>query len=204
MNSQKILFKSMQTIKMMFSSRRYYELQSPEKLTIKKKIFLRLRAKFDDIRENKRQKNVVCFWIPVDCSKMSSSAGINEVTQLFSTLNKDTDHVIFISKSVTYQAVSFLNDTGLTWEVLSYEDTMCAKDTHQYVPKYDLLSEEEIQVVEKKYGSRHKFKKMISVKDAMARYLNFRPGDVVKTTQCSAIGGLCTSYRILISPDEIL
>ncbi len=83
-----------------------------------------------------------------------------------------------------------------------FSDLSTVKTKHILVPQYKLLPEEEIQQLERKFGKRALFNKMLAKKDAMARYLDLRTDDVVEVTRKSVIGGFSVGYRILIECEE--
>ena len=78
------------------------------------------------------------------------------------------------------------------------------KIDHCYVPKYTILSEEEVRAVEARYGPRDKFSKMVAKRDALARFLDLREGDTVRLARASCIGGESVSYRHVIAPSEVM
>lgn len=186
----------------MFKARKYENVQGPTKTKLNKLHIIELCADYQNPRNDKKEK-VKCVWIPFNSLKLSSSVGKQDIQEYCKNAS-DSYHFIFITDAISFQAVAFLSQLPCYWEVLSYDDTACAKNNHCYVPEYRLLSEGEIEDVEKKYGPRKGFNKMISKVDAMARFMDFRDGDVVLIDKFSCIGGTATSYRYVISEDAIM
>jgi len=161
-----------------------------------------LCAEYHNTRDGNMEK-IMCVWFPFNYSKASSSTGKQDIQEYCSGYDK-SHHCIFITDAISFQAVEYLNQSPFYWEVLSYDDTACAKNNHCYVPQYKLLTESEIKDVEKRYGSRQGFNKMIAKVDAMARFMDFREGDVILIDTFSCIGGTMKSYRFVISQDGVM
>ena len=104
---------------------------------------------------------------------------------------------------MSFQAIAHLKKSKFYWEVLSYTDTCFDKMSHSLLPKYKLLCESDVQEVEKKYGPRKLFHKMIARQDAIAKFMDYRVGDVVEICSKSAIAGNTITYRLVIDSDAL-
>ena len=191
------------TVKSMFESRNYINIQGPVTVKINNTLLItELIAKYNNHR-NKRTEDIRCIFIPFDDSKLTSSIGKTDMHNYCKNTTNNS-HLIFIVNNVSFQAYDYLSRLPLYWEILTYEDIICDKSKHIYVPEYKILTEPEIKHIEKKFGDRSKFNKMIVKVDAMAKYFDFRVDDVVKLTKNSSIGGFVEGYRFLVRERDIV
>jgi DNA-directed RNA polymerase subunit H len=108
-------------------------------------------------------------------------------------------HLVFITKSISNSCLVCIQTHCSYHEIISYEETLYFILSHNYVPEYQLLSEAEIVDVEQKYGNRNQFPKLLYQIDAVARIMDFRPGDIVRIFRKSPTNGMSTFYRQVIS-----
>ena len=192
---------SLQTVNSMFLSRGYTT-TATEKPTESSIYIHKQIAEYCNPRTQKLEK-VVCYWIPFSTCRQSSAIGKSDVHKLL-TETPNTTHMMIICDSISFQATSYLSTLPIYWEALSYEDLACPKDHHRLVLIYSIMTKKDILEVEKIYGPRSGFNKMIAKADAMARYLDFREGDVVKVSKRFSTGGDIATYRILVSDNSIM
>jgi len=188
----------------MFSIREYTNVSSISEGKMNKMVTRELCADYTNPRSNVTEA-VTCVWIPFDPKKQSSVVGKQDI-QIFMESFVDSaksQHLILITDSISTQAVQYLHASSVYCEILSYDDTAFPKDDHVLVPHYTILSEDDITRLEKQFGARTTFNKMIVKKDAQARYRDFREGDVVQSKQKSIIGGFNIAYRLLITEDDV-
>lgn len=190
---------SLSTVRIMFEARGYTMIGEPCSSLLNRRPTIELHA--EHIR-NEVKKKIVCLWIPLDPQRRVASVGKQDL-QLYCEVTI-CDHLLLLTTNISFQAVSFLNQSSLYFEVLNYTDLVYPKINHCYVPHYTKLTEEAIVVLENKYGPRLGFNKMIAKTDAMARFLDFRPGEVVSIDKFSTIAGISTSYRYIIAPTEVM
>lgn len=194
--------RSLSTVLKMFKVRGYTQINDPQKTIVDRLNVIEVSAKYNNPR-NMKTEDVMCVWFPFNHLKLSSSVGKQTIAIFCQKKMKKNIHFIFVTDSVSFQAIDHLGSLPCYWEILSYNDTACAKNIHIYVPKYTLMDENQIKKLEKKIGPRKHFKKMIFRVDAMARFMDFRIGDVLEIEKSSIIGGKNTSYRIVIDENEI-
>jgi len=190
---------SLRTIHSMFVSRGYVHITGPVKTKINKLHVLELQAEYVNPRSEAREI-IKCVLVPFHALKLSSSVGKSDVCSYCDGPPDALLHYIFITDSISFQAVVYLNSLLSYWEVMSYDDTACAKNAHYHVPTYTVLTEMELQQVERRFGDRKKFNKMVARVDAMARFLDFRVGDVVRVKKANGV----ENYRLLIAEEEIM
>ena len=132
-------------------------------------------------------------------SPNNSSIYVKEVIEILSQLH--IDHLVLVSENITCHVINKLNEKArLYWEVVSFKDICCDKMDHFMVPIYRVLPEQEVLQKEQLFGDRSTFMKMIAKKDAIARYMNFTPGQVVECTSKSTGD---QRYRLLIPISEM-
>lgn len=69
---------------------------------------------------------------------------------------------------------------------------------HVLIPKHELMSEEEVEELLKKYNvTKDKLPKIYESDPAIAE-LNAKPGDVIKITRKSPTAGIAFYYRLVI------
>jgi DNA-directed RNA polymerase subunit H (RpoH/RPB5) len=69
---------------------------------------------------------------------------------------------------------------------------------HALVPKHEIISEEEVAEVTKKYHAEPFQLPWIKMADPIAIILGAKRGDILKITQKSATAGTATSYRYVV------
>jgi DNA-directed RNA polymerase I, II, and III subunit RPABC1 len=70
---------------------------------------------------------------------------------------------------------------------------------HEYVPKHELLSKDEAQQVFDKYSIKNKSQlPVLHRTDPVAKYYDFRPGDLIKIYRSSTAVGECITYRYCV------
>ena len=196
------LQRSLITVKLMFEARNYKNISKPIKKKSNKINIIELCADYKNQRDGTTEK-IKCIWIPFNSRKLTSTIGKQDIQKYCSSASK-SDHFIFITDSISFQAVNFLIAFSCYYEVLSYTDMACIKNNHCYVPNYTLLSENEVKLIEIKFGPRTGFNKMIFKIDAVARFMDFREGDVILIDKFSCIGGTSKSYRYVINENSIM
>jgi len=73
---------------------------------------------------------------------------------------------------------------------------------HELVPKAIVLSKEEVEELKKLYGIRKEQLPWIRKNDPMCKALGAKPGDVIKITRKSEIGGETVYYRVVIEKGD--
>ena len=142
----------------------------------------------------KTNRNETCVVLLCDMK-----VGVSYMKTWFSILNK-FDHFILVGPSFSFQSIQYLNQnlSKIYYEILHPDDVCFDKTSHYYVPQYRLLNQKEKYDICKKYGDQSKFPCMISKKDAIAKYMGFRPGDMVEIKCSSLISGYSVYYRQII------
>jgi DNA-directed RNA polymerase subunit H len=73
---------------------------------------------------------------------------------------------------------------------------------HEYVPRHEVLSDEEIEEVLDEYDIQREQLPRILNTDPGALSVRARPGDVVKVTRESETAGVATAYRLCVEASD--
>ena len=126
----------------------------------------------------------------------------DKITQFFKIMNtfKVDSGIIIIPSSVklSQQAKREIDEinTQIQVEVFSLGELVVNITEHELVPKHILLSEEEKQVLLKRYKIKSSQLPKILITDPVARYLGLKRGQVVKIVRVSETAGRYITYRI--------
>lgn len=69
---------------------------------------------------------------------------------------------------------------------------------HIYVPKHEILSEEEAREVLKRYNVRPEQLPYILSSDPVVQEIGAKPGDIIKITRKSETAGISVYYRLVV------
>ena len=76
---------------------------------------------------------------------------------------------------------------------------------HFIVPKHEKISIEDVHTLKKTLRIKDIYKlPALMIYDPVARYFNFKQGDVIKITRNSKSTGIHVSYRACIENEEVL
>ena len=98
---------------------------------------------------------------------------------LFKDLAAEMDHLILFTKGASAHADLVLDKMRARVECFTYEDIAVDKLSSRLVPRYQVLTEGDVRRLEETHRlPREKFPVMLR-DDPIAKYLGFRPGDVL-------------------------
>jgi DNA-directed RNA polymerase subunit H (RpoH/RPB5) len=157
---------------------------------------------YSDLKVDTMKQTITCVTIRNEtCIVLlcDMKVGVSFIKTWFPILNK-FNHFILIGPSFSFQSIQFLDQhlSKIYYEILHPNDISFDKTSHYYVPQYRLLNQKEQYNICKKYGDQSKFPCMISKKDAIAKYMGFRSGDMVEIKCNSLISGYSIYYRQII------
>ena len=128
----------------------------------------------------------------------------NDLKKFLSTIEKDEDykHIIFIFK----EKINNNNEKnikelleGVTYELFPIKNLLFNITKHSYVPKHELLSVDEANNIMKIYSIKNKSQFPIILKsDPVARYYDFKPGQLIKVYRSSTATGESITYRYCV------
>lgn len=128
----------------------------------------------------------------------------NDLKKFLSTIEKDEDykHIIFIFKEkINNNNEKNIQDLleGVTYEMFSIKNLLFNITKHAYVPKHELLSTNEAADIMKTYSIKNKSQFPIILKsDPVARYYDFKPGQLIKIYRSSTATGESITYRYCV------
>ena len=175
----------------LFHARGYYEISEPSSFIANKISYHLLSASYLEPRRGVKTQ-VSCLVIPDGFSLNKKDALV-----YIQLLPHDCKCIVLVRNLGPQPAQCFRH---LNFEHLKYEDICCPKMEHVLVPNYRLVGHAETKELEKRYGEKTKFPKMVAKVDAMARYLDFQVGDIVEVAKKSPFSGI--SYRWVISENQ--
>jgi DNA-directed RNA polymerase subunit H (RpoH/RPB5) len=182
----------MELLTVLMNGRGYSQIQPITTIDFNKKSYGFVTAVYDDPRSSIRRK-IACIIVAIGdtFSKKDAMLYIESLT--------DKVHTIVLAHTLGVYTAVYLTDniSVTTYEHLKYDDICCMKLTHSLVPIYKLMNEMEVKQLERLYGPREKFPKLVSPTDAMVRYLGMQVGDVFSVTEknCNHDVG----YRLVVS-----
>ena len=69
---------------------------------------------------------------------------------------------------------------------------------HELVPKFTILSKEEVEALRQTYGIRKEHLPWIRKSDPICKVLGAKPGDVLKIERNSDVAGKSITYRYVV------
>ena len=174
-------------------ARGYTDISPPTSQLVNKNVYVVVLAQYLDPRTSV-STILHCCLVPEDTS--FNKKDVLAYTQL---LAKGTKFIV-VTRLLGSQSAQCLRDQHVQFEHLKHEDICYHKTDHILVPHYRWLSRPEIAELEKRYGDRKQFPKMVADVDAIARYLNFQVGDVLQVRRKTQFAEV--SYRLVISSNH--
>ena len=175
----------------LFQARNYTQISAPTVLILNKSNYHLLTASYLEPRR-RLTTHISCLVVPDGYSLNKKDA-----LTYIQTLTPDCKCIVLVRTLGPQPAYCF---RLLNFEHLKYDDICCNKTEHVLVPRYRLLSVPEVQKLEKQYGDKAHFPKLVAGVDAMARYLDFQVGDTVEVAKKSPFTEI--SYRLVISGNQ--
>ena len=132
----------------------------------------------------------------------NSKIGAKEIENCISRM-KDAladSGIIIISGILTSQGKQKIAevDNIVQLQCFNISELMVNITEHSYVPKHELLSEEEKNMLLKRYKIKENQLPKILTIDPIAKYFGLRKGNVVKITRDSETAGKYVTYRITV------
>ena len=128
----------------------------------------------------------------------------NDLKKFLSSVEKDENykHIIFIFKEkINNNNEKNIQDLleGMSYEMFPIKNLLFNITKHSYVPKHELLSTEDMNDIMKKYSIKNKSQFPIILKsDPVARYYDFKPGQLIKIYRSSTATGESITYRYCV------
>lgn len=111
----------------------------------------------------------------------------------------DIRHCILVTKSAPSSNIlrELHRLSGVHIEVFSDKELLYNPLEHQDVPKYRVLSSDEVEQVKKHYNMSSDNFPILNKSDIVAKWLNLKRNMVLEVTSPSETSGLYTSYRMV-------
>ena len=114
------------------------------------------------------------------------------------SLVSHTDHLVVITRKLTYDAREAIRQRCLPLEVHSPQMLEVDVLDHELVPRYRVLGESEVVALERRFGSRLNFPKLLAQEDVVARLMYFQHGQVLEVSPKS--GGAIYYRYVMDNP----
>ena len=195
------LFRVYKTLNKMMEKRGYIVEENQKDLTFSDWLSKNNnRATLNGIFYKKDEKNpeaiIRLYFEYLDKVKISAA----EIGIFFSNMKdaKADSGIIIISGQLTSQAKQKLTDINneLQIECFNISELMVNIIEHSYVPEHILLTDEEKNLLLKRYKIKESQLPKILTSDPVARYLGLRRGNIVKIIRDSETAGKYVTYRI--------
>ncbi|MHA1651436.1 MAG: DNA-directed RNA polymerase subunit H [Candidatus Helarchaeota archaeon] len=134
----------------------------------------------------------------VHCTFKNETTGVAYIRDMVKKFDKKKiKHRIFIgSGKVTRSALNELNEKGI--EFIPADLVLMDILEHEYVPKHEILSEEEKESLLKKLKVPPSALPIIFTTDPVVRVIGAKPGDILKITRKSRTAGETIVYRLVV------
>lgn len=146
-------------------------------------------------------KQSAIFHIPVSDELdivyyMHSKFKLNDIRK-FVQLNTKRKLVIF-KERINNLNVRNLRETGVSMEIFMLKELLYNVSKNELVPKHEVISNpNDIAAVMAMYDIKFKTNLPVILRtDPMARYLDIKPGELVRITRTSMSAGESVSYRV--------
>ena len=180
-----------------------------EGVSRKVRIFMKLRGY--TLKEKKEKEDLIDIlasrlktrekvWMRVIAKSklMSGRTGVKQVRRMKKTLEEtDIDKPILIGRGFTYAARKEARRHRI--ELVS-TSSLPSFDifTHELVPKHEILSNEEVEELLKKYRIKPYQIPRIKASDPPAKMIGAKPGDIIRIIRKSPTAGRSVAYRYVI------
>lgn len=108
------------------------------------------------------------------------------------------DHKIIIVKVINNKARQFIVNTYPHTELFLEKELMINLIEHISVPKHEILSDEETELLIEAYNTRKRDMPKILTTDPAARYYNMQAGQICRILRPSETAGIVPFYRLVI------
>lgn len=126
-----------------------------------------------------------------------------ESAKTINTMFEQVDHVLLVCSKHSKTAFQHFS---MPWEILLYEELEVDIFENHLMPRYELLSDEQVKTVATSWGMKvEEFKKCIGLMrfrvDPVQRLMGWKINSVIKVEESDVLNGCNTFYR-LISEDQ--
>lgn len=112
--------------------------------------------------------------------------------------NRANEHKIIIVDDITPRARQAIQNNFPLVEIFLKKSMMFNLIDSIYVPKHEILSSEQAEIMLAEYGLQKKDMPRIFVSDPVARYYHAKLGQIMKIIRPSEVSGVSNYYRIVV------
>ena len=146
-----------------------------------------------DIKEKKEKPYIIIKIINQKITAINKASPIGEFLYQYKN-----DTKLVIVKSISNKTRQLVITTFPNTEVFLEKELMMNIIDHVYVPKHELLSNEEAEQVMESYNARKRDMPKILTNDPIARYYNMEAGQICRIIRPSETAGFTPYYRLVI------
>jgi DNA-directed RNA polymerase I, II, and III subunit RPABC1 len=202
------LFRVRRTLLQMLKDRGYIVFDNEDDLEMSRSRFEKKFVKnYKIVREhlelsrpkwNAENKKILAVFIAGE--KENSAIGVKSIRGFCERIKQDKfeNSIIVLHGRLTShakQAINSINAINDRIEYFSESELIINITEHSLVPKHEILSEEEIKSLLKRYSLKENQLPRINKKDPVARYLGLQKNQIVKIIRSSETAGRYITYR---------
>lgn len=114
----------------------------------------------------------------------------------------DSEYKILIVQDINQKSENIIDSYSTQSEVFKTSQLMINIVDHVLIPKHIVLSKEETDKVLEAYRAKKRDMMLIKTTDAVARYYNMQPGEIVKIIRPSVMTVEAPAYRLVIKSKD--
>ena len=114
----------------------------------------------------------------------------------------DSEYKILIVQDINQKSENIIDSYSTQSEVFKISQLMINIIDHVLVPKHIVLSKEETDKVLEAYRAKKRDMMLIRTTDAVAKYYNMKPGEIVKIIRPSIMTVEAPAYRLVIKSKD--
>ena len=114
----------------------------------------------------------------------------------------DSEYKILIVQDINQKSENIIDSYSTQSEVFKISQLMINIVDHVLVPKHIVLSKDETDKVLEAYRAKKRDMMLIRTTDAVARYYNMKPGEIVKIIRPSVMTVEAPAYRLVIKAKD--
>jgi DNA-directed RNA polymerase subunit H (RpoH/RPB5) len=146
--------------------------------------------------ENEEKKDKKYIIIKILNQKITA---INKTSPIGEFLNQyKNDNKLVIVKAISNKTKQLVTNTYINTEVFLEKELMINLVEHIYVPKHEILSNDESSQIIEAYNTRKRDMPKILTNDSIARYYNMQVGQICRILRPSETSGFVPYYRLVI------
>ena len=148
--------------------------------------------------ENDEKKYIIIKILNQKITAINKTSPIGEFLNQYKNENK-----LVIVKSISNKTKQLVINTYTNTEIFLEKELMINLIDHIYVPRHEILSNDESQQIIEAYNTRKRDMPKILTNDPISRYYNMQPGQICRILRPSETSGYVPYYRLVIKGNLI-